>query len=559
MQTSGMGSNRAAGWRLMLRRRWLKIAGVVLAVILLALIVTPFFVNADTFRPMVENELSTALGRKVTIESMSFSLFSGGLVAKNVTIADDAKFSSAPFFHVKSLDIGVDTSALLFHHSLIVRKFVAESPQVNLIAGPNGTWNYSSLGRGSSQASSNASQSDGASNLLVGEAEIRNGKVSVSQQGSSKPPFLYSDVNVTVRNLSVTHAVPFDLTAKLPGNGSVSLTGTAGPMNQQDISATAVQASLAVKNFNPAAAGVIPASDGVSMVADVNAKVNSDGKTMTSQGSLQASKLVLSKDGTPAPQPVTMTYQVSEDLQTKTAQVQDVAVQTGSAAAHINGMIDFAGQAAMLNLHLNAPNLPIDQLEALLPSMGIVLPKGSRLEGGTLTASLAVTGTSASPVITGPVEIDGTKLTGFDLSQKIMGLNALRSLGSDTEIQTLRAQVKSTVPDTELSSIYADVPAIGTATGQGSVSEGGALNFQLNAKLSSGSAIGGVMNAATGALGGLAGGLLHQASGNGVPISITGTSSNPVIRANVMGMFTGQHAQQPSKKKGGMLGGLLGH
>lgn len=559
MQMSGTGPDRSAGLRLMLRQRWVKIASIVLAVIILLLIVTPFFVNADTFRPTVENELSTALGRKVTIGHMSFSLFSGGLVAKNVTIADDPKFSSAPFFQVQSLRIGVDTGALIFDHALTIRKFVAESPQVNLISGPNGTWNYSSLGGGSSAPGSTNSQSGSMPNLLVGEAEIRNGQVSVSQQGSSTPPFVYSDVNVTVKNLSVSHAMPFSLTAKLPGDGSVSLTGTAGPVNQQNTSATPLEASLVVKNFNPAAAGVIPASEGVSMVADVSAKLNSDGKTMTSQGSLQASKLVLSKNGTPASQPVNMTYQASEDLQTKTAQIQDVAVQTGSAAAHINGTVDMAPQATTLNLHLSAPNLPIDQLETLLPAMGIVLPKGSRLQGGTLTANLAVTGTAAAPVVTGPVEIDGTKLTGFDLSQKIMGLSALRSLGSDTEIQTLRAQVKSTVPETDLSDIYADVPSIGTATGQGTVTAGGALNFQFNAKLSSGSAVGGAINSATGALGGLAGDLLHKASSNGVPISVTGTSSNPVIRANVMGMFTGQHAQQPAKKKGGLLGGLLGH
>lgn len=542
----------------MLRQRWAKVAGVVLALIILAMVVAPFFVNADTFRPMVESELSSALGRKVTIGHMSFSLFSGGLVAKNVAIADDPKFSSAPFFQVQSLRIGVDTAGLIFHHALTIRKFVAESPEINLISGPNGTWNYSSLSGASSQ-SSTSSQSNSVSNMLVGEAEIRNGKVSVSQQGSSRPPFVYSDVNFTIKNLSYTHAMPFDMTAKLPGDGSVSLTGSAGPVNQQDTSATPLQASLVVKHFSPVAAGVLPASEGISMVADVNAKLNSDGKTMTSQGSLQASKLVLSRDGTPAPQPVNMSYQVSEDLSTKTAQVQDVAVQTGSAAAHMNGTVDLAGQAATLDLHLNAPKLPVDQLETLLPSMGIVLPKGSRLEGGTLTASLAVTGTSTNPVIAGPVEMDGTKLTGFDLSQKIVGLKALRNLGGDTEIQTLRAQVKSTVPQTDLTGIYADVPAIGTASGQGTVMAGGALNFQLNAKLSSNGAIGGAMNTAAGALGGLAGGFLHKASSNGVPISITGTSSSPVIRANVMGMFTGQHGQQQQPKKGGLLKGLLGH
>ena len=48
----------------------------------------------------------------------------------------------------------------------------------------------------------------------------------------------------------------------------------------------------------------------------------------------------------------------------------------------------------MLALHLAAPNLPINQVEALLPAAGVRLPSGSSLQGGTLTANLAINGPS---------------------------------------------------------------------------------------------------------------------------------------------------------------------
>ncbi|MFP5206990.1 MAG: hypothetical protein ACLGSH_16680, partial [Acidobacteriota bacterium] len=59
------------------RWRWLRIAGIAAAVVFLLLLVVPFFINADTFRPTVESELSSALGRKVTLGHLSLSLITG--------------------------------------------------------------------------------------------------------------------------------------------------------------------------------------------------------------------------------------------------------------------------------------------------------------------------------------------------------------------------------------------------------------------------------------------------------------------------------------------------
>ena len=59
-----------------MKRKGLIIAGVVGGIILLLLAV-PLFVNVDGFRPRVEAELSTALGREVKIGKLSFSMLAG--------------------------------------------------------------------------------------------------------------------------------------------------------------------------------------------------------------------------------------------------------------------------------------------------------------------------------------------------------------------------------------------------------------------------------------------------------------------------------------------------
>ena len=184
--------------------------------------------------------------------------------------------------------------------------------------------------------------------------------------------------------------------------------------------------------------------------------------------------------------------------------------------------------------------MPVDAVEALLPAVGVRLPSGSQLKGGTLTAQLAITGTATAPVIAGPVEVDNTQLAGFDLGSKIQGLKALTGTSGGTAIQVLHADVRETPAETQLTNINCVIPAIGTATGQGTVAESGALNFQLTAKLSGSGAAGAAVDAAASALGGVAGNLLHTAANASVPLTITGTTSNPVIRANVAAMAKGR-------------------
>ncbi len=257
----------------------------------------------------------------------------------------------------------------------------------------------------------------------MGKFEISDGSVVVSSVPATGKPFTYSDVNVAVENVSLTQAMPFTVSAKLPGKGSVSLKGTAGPLNQQNAEATPMQASLTVEGFDPVAAGVLPASEGVGMLADVTAQMQSDGRTLTSTGKITANHLLLSRGGTPAGQPVNVDYTVSYGLQTQSGTVKDIAVHAGAAAAHVTGTFRTAAEETVLNLHVSAPNMPVDAVENLLPAVGIRLPSGSQLKGGTLSAQLAITGTAKAPEIKGPVDVENTQLTGFNLAQKIQGLN----------------------------------------------------------------------------------------------------------------------------------------
>lgn len=517
-----------------MQRRWVKIVAAVAALFVLAIVLVPFLVNADTFRPMLQDQLSSALGRRVTLGHLSLSLFSGSLVAENISIADDPAYSSAPFLQAKALRIGIEVAPFLFHRQLRVRNLTIESPSIQLIHAQTGAWNFSSIG---ANAHSAPQKQTAIPNLTVGELKISDGKATVSSLPATGKPLAYTKVNLDIHRFAFTKSFPFELTASLPGSGSIEIKGNAGPVAQKDASDTPFRATLQLKHFDPVAAGLVDPSKGIHMVTDLDAKIASDGTTATSSGKIQAADLQLARTGSPAPRPVNIDYSLSHNLNERAGRVSDIAIHTGSVAAHVNGSYQLTPQAVVLNLRLAAPNLPIDQLEELLPAFGVRLPSGSTLRGGTLTANLVITGPATATTIDGPVEIDNTELAGFDLGSKIQGLTSSGATRNGTQIQTLRANVHSSPQSTQLSNIFGNMPQLGTASGNGTVYPSGALDFKLLAKLNTNTGVGAVASNAANSIGGFFGKVLKGAVNNGVPLTITGTATNPTIRANVSQML----------------------
>ena len=530
----------------LLKKTWVKIALTAVVLLIFVLLVIPVFVNGDTFRPMLQDQLSSAVGRRVTLGHLSFSLLSSSLEADNISIADDPAFSSSPFLQAASIHIGVQAGAFLFNHKVSVTNLSIDSPAIQLIQTKAGVWNFSSIG--GSAATPASSQPSAIPNLTIGQLTIKNGSATVSSIPSTGKSFVYSKLNLTLTQFSFANSFPFQLSASLPGDGTFQLKGSAGPLAKANAADTPFTATLDLKHFDPVAAGIVDSSEGIATVADFSAQLASQRGTLTSSGKIQAAHLKLSRAGSPSPKPVNIDYNVSNNLDARTGQISDLAIHAGSVAVHINGSFMLNGDSPVFNLRVSAPNLSIDQFEQLLPVFGVQLPSGSSLKGGTLTANFAVTGPATSPTITGPVDIENTTLAGFDLGAKIGGLtNPGGNNGSGgTAIQYLKTTVTSTPQSTQFANIDASVPAIGTATGGGTVSPSGALNFNMSANIKALSAITGVTSQATTQVKGLVGGFFGKKaaapaqqpkSSGGIPLTITGTAGSPQIRLNTKAIF----------------------
>ncbi|HEV2729757.1 MAG TPA: AsmA family protein [Terriglobales bacterium] len=543
-----------------MKKRWFRIAGIAVAVFLVILIALPLLINVNSFRPRVESDASTALGRQVTVGNLSLSILSGSVGADNIAISDDPGFSKSPFVTAKSLKVGVELMPLIFSKQLNVTDIKLEEPQITLLKAANGKWNFSSIGGAAAKKPPEPAKSGSSpTNLSVAKLNINRGKLSVGKANSSARPVVYDNVNFAVTNFSMNSQFPFQLTAKLPQSGDVNVSGKAGPINAEDAAKTPFETAVKVNNMSIVALGVIDPASGIAGLANFNGTLNSNGSQAKAAGLFTGSQLKFSPKGTPATKTVTIKHTVDVDLDKQAGTITRGDVTIGSAQAHLTGAFHTQGDKQVVNMKLNAPNMPVDELEAMLPSMGVVPPSGSQLKGGTLSAELAIVGPLDKLVITGPVRLANTKLANFDLGSKLGSLAAFagKSVSNpDTAIQNASLNAQVAPEGTKADNINLMLPAIGVITGAGTVSPAGALAFKMVADLH----------------GGMVGGLSKVAgegSGKGgIPFAIEGTTSSPKFIPDVGGVVGGlakgelgnvAKGQIPGSKsvtKG--LGGILG-
>ena len=511
-----------------------KILGIVIALLVAAIIAIPFVLDANQFRPKLESELTRALGREVKVGHLRLSILSGGVAADDIAIADDPAFSRSHFVRAKSFRVGVELKPLIFSKSVRITGITLIQPEVNLIRSASGDWNFSRIG-GKPDTRPNetsSSSSPASSNISVKTIEITGGRITVTRGGKLAKAYVYDKVNLQARNLSLTSVFPFTLTAVLPGGGNVKLEGKAGPMNITDASLTPFSANIIMKRFNLTASGFIEPASGLAGIIDFDGDLNSDGKQMQSKGRAQAEKLQLVKGGTPAAQPVSLEYAVNHNLKSESGTLNEAKIGLGKAVAHLKGSYDMHGESVVLKMKLRGENMPAPELEAMLPAIGVTLPKGASLQGGMLNMDLATEGPVEKMTTTGTVGILNTRLAGFDLGAKMATVASLAGIKSNsvTEIEKFASELQVTPEGIQASGLSLIVPALGQLAGDGTVGSNSSLDFKMMAKLKTS---GGVV----GSLTKLAG--LQGSNELTVPFFIRGTTSNPAFIPDAKGIAGG--------------------
>jgi AsmA protein len=501
-------------------RRRVKILGIVVGVLILIVVAIPFFIDANSFRPKLEAELSNSLARPVKVGNLSLSLLSGGVTADDISIGDDPTFSKTAFVQAKSLKVGVELIPLIFSKSLHVTELTLNQPEISLVRSEDGEkWNFSSLGNNASTAAKPAQpptaalSSGGTSsnpNLSVAKLTVSNGRLTVSRTGSPEKPRVYDKVDIEVSNFSFTNSFPFKMTASLPAGGSLKLDGSAGPITASNAGLTPLQAKVQVQQMNLAASGFIDPAAGIAGIADFDGTVASDGHEAKTSGTLKAEKLQVVEKGSPAGKPAQLQYSVTHDLIKQAGTLTAGDLSMGKAVAHLSGTYDARGATTSINMKLSGQGMPVDDLEAMLPAVGVVLPPKSQLKGGTLAIEFLIAGPVNKLVTTGTIKLQNSALAGFSLGSAMSAISALGGKGAgekDTTIQNFSADVHVAPEGTRADNIDLIVPSLGTVTGTGTVSANNTLDFKMKA--------------------------------DAIPFMIEGTTADPKFVPDLKGMATG--------------------
>ncbi len=510
-----------------MKRLLIGLVVIVVAVVLLGAGVL-LLVDAERFRPQIESTLTDTLGRDVTLGRLDVSIWTGSLNADAIRIGDDPAFSKEAFVTAKSIALGVRMWPLLVRRELQVTSLALGSPVVALRQDSAGLWNFSSLGSSKKTSEPQSAASAFAPEISVDTLIVKNGRIEVERAGGDKRS--YTDVQLGAEHLRSDAAFPVTASARLTGGGSIDLEGELGPWNLGNATRTPLDARLQMHDVDLAAAGLVGGDDGVGGVIDSDSRIQSRNGVLRSGGFIDVRKLKLIAAGSPASQAFRIDYTTSYELATRSGRIVDTTISSGAARFTINGTFNNKKNSLRLDLHAAGKQLPIDDVQALLPAFGVVLPEKSKLDGGTLGFDLDAKGPLDALSIGGPVNLENTLLAGFSLGSELGTALSLAGIKTprDTMIRHADTTISMRPSGVSLDPLNAEIVDLGKIMGQGSMTADGSLDFHMRVLLDS-SVTAGQDNRG---VGGLFGKLLGGAPDDGIGVRVTGTASKPRFKVD---------------------------
>jgi AsmA protein len=512
-----------------MKSKGMKVTAIVSAVVFLGILALPYVVDVDRFRPQLEASLQSSLGREVHIGHMELSLLAGGARVDQISIAEDPAFNNGNFLQAKSLGVGVSFLSLIFSRSFHVTSLTLDDPQVSLIKSAEGKWNFASIG--SSQASGDEtvpttqSSSPTVKPVVLDRLKISNATIEISGQ-PGQPATALKNLDLDLKNVSFDSAMSFVLSAHTEA-GKLEIKGEAGPLNHENPTETPFHATITARRANLAQIAYLGSSCALGGLLTLDAMAISDGSTIHSEGTASAEKLRLVRGGQPASQTIGLNYETDYVVSQKTGVLRSSEIHAGNSTARLSGSYDARGKRLAVHIKIAGNQLPLDSVEGVLPALGVVLPGGSKLRGGTVDASLSLDGPADRFVTSGSAQINNAHLAGFDLGSKLSALPGLSGLKGNTDLSivTLGTHLRIGPEGTHISGLNGQFTGIGSISGDGDVSASNQLNFHMVAHVASDGA--------------LRFGLNHVGLRNlpsDIPFQVVGTTSIPVIIPDLSGM-----------------------
>ncbi len=297
--------------------KWILIvagAFVVLALALLAAV--PYLVDLPQIQAFVSQSATHALGRPVKFSSLSLSVLPlPAVVLKDLQVAEDPRFGSAPFLSVGEGRFSLRLAALLSRR-VEFAELTLERPRAELIQDDSGRWNVASLGpapAGESPSSKAAGPGAGAGAVVPAVSRLRivDGGLTYQIHHKNGPGETYrvEGIRLTVEGLGGRRA-PVRIRGEAlinPGAASLKLDGALGPpLSGVLLSAAPVKGEVSLEAKDMAALTGFVLGPSPALSGPVKGKLALSGTLggLTLAGQLDSARLTLTgrQPGCPPPQ-----------------------------------------------------------------------------------------------------------------------------------------------------------------------------------------------------------------------------------------------------------------
>jgi uncharacterized protein involved in outer membrane biogenesis len=385
-------------------KKLLVVLAALVATALVALLLLPRFIDADSFRPVIERIARERLGRDVTLGRFSVTFLPPSVVVDDVSLAGGA--AGPPWFHAKSARVRAALGPM-FSGRLEVRGVDLDEPSFRLLRSPDGRWNLLELARP-------AGAGGGPSKMSIDAVSLRGAHVEIADAFVSPGSVVrheISGLDARIDGLSSPGGMDVEVSAEASSlGGHVAWKGRVGPEKQAD-------GHLQVEHLD--LLGLGPYLKGLAVVDGARGRVTLDLRVARdAAGGAHASGTVSVADfllGTAlaGARPVSASADIDAGVEPSgRVSIGKFDLTTGQSRLAVSGNVeDHAGaQVAMLSLAESRARL--SEIVALTAATGVPLPiEGLGAQDVQISGNARVL-RDGDPKVLREVALDGVRISG---------------------------------------------------------------------------------------------------------------------------------------------------
>jgi AsmA protein len=401
-------------------RRVLIIAGIVVAALIVIVIVAASLIDLNKYRPKIQAELQSKLGRPVTLGTLHLRLLPLSVRIDGVTIGESPAFSSPkPFAKANEVYASVGVFSLLTG-SPDIKAIELDRPEIELIRNAQGVWNFSSVGN-TGQTQQPAEGGGGGQSLNLRKLEINDGQVALTDQLKQQPRAVYDHIDAELTDFAPGKPFDVDLSVHLPGEGkqTIALNARVGPVQGAAPSAIPIDGhfklqQVTLSGLSRFAAGAIPPNTDTTASGDGNIKSQNEELTLTGNLKLQNSTV----RGVKIDYPIEAKYDLTDNRKTDLIAIRTGDVKLGDTPISITGSYDAGKTPANLDLKLSAKNAGIAEMARLAGAFGVAMNPAYQVKG-TINADVSAKGPQNNPELSGSVQAKNVEATGGEIKEPV--------------------------------------------------------------------------------------------------------------------------------------------